>query len=114
MRKRFFILIMVLTLIGAAPLFSQGQEEEVSEDILFEEAQEFEWAWGDVVSVDAEAQTITVDYFDFDTDTEITGTFTVNADTRFEDVDALDKIRQGDSVSIDYSVTPDGDFIAAF
>ena len=71
-----------------------------------------QWAWGEVVSVDAAAKTITLKYLDYETDQEKNVVLSVDEKTTFENIKILDDIKVKDTLSIDYMAGPDGKNVA--
>ncbi len=71
-----------------------------------------QWTWGEVVSLDSTSKTITLKYLDYETDQEKDIVLTVNEKTTFENIKSFDEIKVKDTLSIDYTVAPDGKNIA--
>ena len=71
-----------------------------------------QWVWGEVVSLDTENKTILVKYLDYETDQEKEISKGVSDKTTYENIKSLDEIKPQDSVSIDYSVSPENMNIA--
>jgi len=71
-----------------------------------------QWAWGEVVSLDAAAKTITLKYLDYETDQEKDIILAADDKTVFENIKGFEDIKVKDALSVDYAVTPDGKNIA--
>ena len=71
-----------------------------------------QWVWGEVVNLDSTSKTITLKYLDYETDQEKDIVLTVNEKTTFENIKSFDEIKVKDTLSIDYTVAPDGKNIA--
>lgn len=69
---------------------------------------ETQWVWGEVVSVDNSSGQLTVKYIDYETDSEKDITISTSAETTYENATALADIKVKDTVSIDYTVSPEG------
>jgi hypothetical protein len=71
-----------------------------------------QWIWGEVVNLDAAGKTITLKYLDYETDQEKDIVLSVDEKTTFENIKSFDEIKVKDTLSIDYTVAPDGKNIA--
>ncbi|MBU0548236.1 MAG: hypothetical protein KJ710_00195 [Candidatus Omnitrophica bacterium] len=71
-----------------------------------------QWAWGEVVNLDNAGKTIILKYLDYETDQEKDIVLAVDEKTAFENVEGFDSIKVKDTLSIDYTVGPDGKNIA--
>jgi len=71
---------------------------------LFSQEEEYQWAWGEVVSVDAQNKLINIKYLDYESDTEKEMSFVIDEKTNFEGVNSLSDIKVNDTVSIDYII----------
>lgn len=101
----FIILNIVTTLVAfaeePAAVPAEQQAAPKSEN-------EMQWAWGEVTNLDAQAKTLTLKYLDYETDQEKDLVLTVDEKTTFENIKSLDEIKINDTLSIDYTVGPDG------
>ncbi len=73
---------------------------------------DIEWLWGEVITVDEAAKTIKVKYLDYETDQEKEIIVSVNEQTTYENVAALNQIHAGDTISVDYTLEAGGANIA--
>jgi hypothetical protein len=91
-----------------------GQEPTVTESAVPEVKTEsdVEWLWGEVVSVDAAKNEITVKYLDYETDQEKEMTLTADEKTAYENIKSIAEVKPKDTVSIDYTLNPEGKSIA--
>jgi len=71
---------------------------------LFSQEEEYQWVWGEVVSVDAQNKLINIKYLDYESDTEKEMSFVIDDKTNFEGVNSLSDIKVNDTVSIDYII----------
>jgi hypothetical protein len=71
-----------------------------------------QWTWGEVVSLDSAAKTVTLKYLDYETDQEKNIVLAIDEKTTFENIKSFDEIKVKDTLSIDYTVAPDGKNIA--
>ncbi|MFA6130456.1 MAG: hypothetical protein WC731_05705 [Candidatus Omnitrophota bacterium] len=67
-----------------------------------------QWTWGEVVNLDSAGKTITLKYLDYETDQEKDIVLGVDEKTAFENIKSFDEIKIKDTLSIDYTVGPDG------
>jgi hypothetical protein len=58
--------------------------------------------YGEVQAVNASTGSITVQYYDYDNDEEKTLEITVDKDTKLENVKAIDEMKKGDWVDVNY------------
>jgi len=70
-----------------------------------------QWLWGEVSSVDAVNNEIAVNYLDYETDNEKEIKVTLNDKTKYENVNSLGDIKLHDTVSVDYTISPEGKYI---
>ena len=73
---------------------------------------ETQWLWGEVVSVDAQMGEIKASYLDYETDNEKEILINVNDKTNFENVKSINDIKGSDTISVDYTLSPEGKNIA--
>lgn len=113
----FLGIIMFLILIGVNSGFSQ--ETAVSPEPVPPEAapesqaeSQTQWLWGEVVSVDTQKNELLVKYLDYETDQEKETGISVDDKTTYENIGSLLEIKPQDTVSIDYTVSPEGKNIA--
>lgn len=93
-----------------------NQQALFSEDTLIEggvitspqNEPEIQWVWGEVINTDAQNKAITVKYLDYETDQEKEIIINVNDKTTFENIKSIDEIKPKDTLSIDYTISPDG------
>lgn len=71
-----------------------------------------QWTWGEVVNLDNAGKAITLKYLDYETDQEKDIVLSVDEKTAFENIKGFDEIKVKDTLSIDYTVGPDGKNIA--
>jgi len=93
MMKRIYILYLLVVFI----FFMNGW-------VLSQEEEEFQWVWGEVISVDNANKSITIKYLDYETDTEKELSLIVDDKTKFEGVNSLAEIKVQDTISIDYII----------
>jgi phage-related protein len=67
-----------------------------------------DYAYGEVVSIDAASKMITVNEYDYEADKETTMSYAVADDVELENVSAISEIKPGDYVEIDYLLGNDG------
>jgi hypothetical protein len=109
---------VVFVLIFASCIFAEGENEEGlgSQQERIQSEQEgfldLGWAWGDVISLDLENAEATIRYLDYESGAEKVICLSVDGETTFENVEDLDQIKIGDSISVDYIVTTDAINIA--
>lgn len=91
--KNFFINLLIVSLFvfNSYPVFAEKTEE-------------FQWIWGEVISIDNSNKQINIKYLDYETDTEKEMTFFVDENTTYEGVNSLLEINPQDTVSIDYII----------
>lgn len=91
--NRFFeiLLVSVVTLLAcSASGLSQAQEAEI------------QYSWGTVKSLTSEQLAVTE--YNYENNQEISVTYTVDAETVFNNVQSISEIKVGDSVEIDFVV----------
>ncbi|MFA6349314.1 MAG: hypothetical protein WCY12_00100 [Candidatus Omnitrophota bacterium] len=108
MRRGFLILALAMAAFLAAALCI-AEEIQVS-PVSVEPAEQ--WLWGEVTLVKPGDRTITVKYADAETDKDMKMTFSVDDNTKFENVNSFDEIKPGDSVSFTYISAAEGKNIA--
>ena len=103
-----------LVFIGTGLAFSQQQNQPEQGGVAAEmqSEPEMQWAWGEVISVDAQRNEFTVKYLDYETDQEKQMTVNVDEKTTYENVKSLSDIKPQDTTGIDYIVTVEGRNIA--
>ena len=91
----------------------QNQEQAPAQPTVENKTEpEIQWLWGEVVSVDAQNNTLLVKYLDYETESEKELTIASDDKTTFENVQSLLEIKPADTVSIDYTISPEGKNIA--
>lgn len=98
-----FALIFVIAIFLPAISFSQ---EETAEEI--------EYSYGTVVRVDDAKKAIVIAEYDYDNDEEISVTYSIDPEIKFEEVSSLKEIEPGYYVDIEYVVGKDQKRIAKF
>lgn len=73
---------------------------------------DMQWLWGEVVSVDTQKNELSVKYLDYDTEQEKEIKVALDNKTTYENIKSIAEIKQNDTVSIDYIVSPEGKNIA--
>ena len=108
------IRILLFMLIAAFFVLSNGRTI-LAEDVMkggavpeSEKAENIQWVWGDVVSVDTQNKALKVKYLDYETDQDKELTVRMDDQTTFENVQSPDEIKVGDVVSVDYAVDVSG------
>lgn len=112
----FIILMVITTLIAYAqePVTVPADSASLSSDpqIAPKSINETQWAWGEVINLDAQAKTLTLKYLDYETDQEKDLVLTVDEKTTFENIKSFDEIKIKDTLSIDYVVDVSGKNVA--
>jgi len=117
-KKGAFLVVLVslgIILISLNSSFGQEQEKETIQGPPMQEIStepEMQWLWGEVVSVDPANSQVTVKYLDYDNDTEKEMVVNVDEKTGYENSKSIGDIKSGDTVSIDYVVSPEGKSVA--
>lgn len=101
----FFVLISFLILFNGLVLAQTPKPETPQAET---KAPETQWVWGEVVFVDNSSGQLMVKYIDYETDSEKDITISTSAETTYENAAALADIKAKDTVSIDYTVSPEG------
>lgn len=111
-RKGAFFLVFILLFLSASLAFCQEQTTETSSAAEIKGAQEPQWVWAEVLSLDPVKRQMTVKYLDYETDTE--KEIVINADdaATYENINSFDEIKPQDTLSIDYITTAQGKNIA--
>jgi hypothetical protein len=104
--------IVGLIIILNTGLILAQEENQAQQPAAEAPAEEVQWVWAEVVSVDQDAKTILVKYLDYDTDLEKELTVNVDEKTLFENAAVLSEIKPQDTLSIDYITSADGKNIA--
>lgn len=86
--KKFLAIVPVLAAFLFLPVLCSAQEEKI------------DYSWGVVVKVTP--QEVTVLEYDYDLDEEVEIVYKVGRDTEFRSMAALNDLKEGDSVEIDY------------
>jgi hypothetical protein len=73
---------------------------------------DIQWAWGEVITLDALNKALTIKYLDYETDQEKEINVTVDDKTSYENIKSIDELKPQDTVSVDYIVSPEGKNIA--
>ena len=100
-----FSTYFVPSLLAAEPAQPAAQEEKASAPEAAPAApaaDETEFSYGAVKSVDADQ--LVVSEYDYDSDKDVDVTYSAPAGTKFENVASLQEIKVGDSVDIDFLV----------
>lgn len=106
------LIAFFLVFINSGLAFSQEvavKEKAVKET---ETESEIQWIWAEVVSADTQKNEIAVKYFDYEIDEEKDIAITVDNKTTYENVKSITELKPGDTLSIDYVVSPEGKNIA--
>lgn len=111
--SRWLVTGMVLAVIlalcaGTEPVWSADEAEDMA--VAITEDYEVDWIWGDVVA--KTAASVTIQYLDYEDDIEKQMTIAVDDKTAYENIASLAEIQVGDTVSIDYTMQPNGDGMA--
>jgi hypothetical protein len=85
--------------------FSQEQAPADSEMKLEPDIQ---WLWGEVVSLDAAKGELSVKYLDYESDQEKEIMIATDSSTTYEGGKSFADIKPKDTLSIDYTLTPNG------
>ena len=105
-----------LIFISSGTVFSQEQaaqpkaSPEASIDMQNEP--DILWAWGEVVNLDTLNKAFTIRYLDYETDQEKEISINVDDKTNYENIKSIDELKPQDTVSVDYTVSPEGKNIA--
>lgn len=105
-------------IMNTNPLFSQDQviipdsTAQNNNASLQEQLPEVRWIWGEVVEVDAANNQLKLKYLDYESDTEKEILLTTDAKTSFENIKSVAEIKPLDNLSVDYTVTAEGNNIA--
>jgi hypothetical protein len=112
--KIILVLGLGVSLILTNAILAFSQEQTASEPAVSEARTESEtqWLWGEVVSVDILKNELVVKYLDYETDQEKEMTIAIDSKTTYENVKSAGDIKQLDTVSIDYIVSPEGKNLA--
>ena len=110
MRKHRVSLLIAGMVLAAAACFAQ---EAVKDQQPLSSAQEKEemapkWLWGEVIAIDAPGMKLQVRYADFETDTDQETALQVTPKTAIDGVAGFADIKVGDTISVDYSLSPEG------
>ena len=115
----FLILFIFSGLSFSQEIVKSTMENELQTDDFESGTLEFEaaepqtqWLWGEVVSLDVISHRILVKYLDYETDSEQDVSIYTETDTIYENVNTLEEINPGDTVSIDYVIAAEGKNIA--
>lgn len=101
-----------LIFISANLIFSQESIERGGAVPESQKEPDTQWLWGEVVTLDTQNKMISVKYLDYETDQEKEIIINTDDKTTFENVKAIDELKPKDTVSVDYTVGPDGKNIA--
>ena len=119
--KKFIVFFGFIILIVVSALFAFAEEPVVApkdvtvsadQQAVPKNANDTQWAWGEVTNVDLAAKTLTLKYLDYESDQEKDLVLTVDEKTTFENIKTLDDVKIKDTLSIDYVVAADGKNIA--
>jgi len=114
-----FIILMAVTAFivfaeepAAAPTDSASATTPVGQPAAPKSENETQWAWGEVINLDAPAKTLTLKHLDYETDQERDLVLTVDEKTVFENIKSLDEIKIKDTLIVDYLAGVNGRNIA--
>ncbi len=111
------IMALSISLIFLSSIIACAQEGNIilgPEDPREQDEPEVQWLWGEVLNVDPTYKQIRVRFLDFLNDTERELLLTVDDDTTYENISALEDIKLRDNLSIDYIATSDGLYMAKY
>ena len=86
-------------------IVSQGVES------YLEEIEDVQWLWGEIIEVSATDKTIMVRFLDYEADAEKDAVFSLNEESKFENVASINDVKPRDSAGVDYCVDESGKFI---
>lgn len=114
---KFWVLLVIVSLtisLNATAQTSTPQAEEIEKttQTLASNESDTQWLWGEVKSLDIPNNELTINYFDYETDSEKEMKINVNDKTKYENVNSLTDIKLNDTISVDYTLSPDGKYIA--
>ena len=93
MRKTGILLIAATLLVSLVGGISHGQEMEEMEEVT-------RYSYGTVISVTANQ--IVLSEYDVDTEESMRVTYTINAQTRFQNFESVDELEEYDDVEVEY------------
>ena len=100
MKKCLFLTVLVSAFVFLPFAHAVSAQNEVEDEGLNANEEDINYSYGVVVS-HSPAQIVLLEY-DYDRDEEIQVTYEVNADTKVENVESLDKLQKDDNVEIYY------------
>lgn len=106
------IAVIAVSFILVNAGLSFGQEQTKAAPAQETEEPELQFLWGEVVNLDLANKTILVKNLDYETDQERETPILVDEKTVFENFKSIEGLKQNDTVSVDYIITPDGKNIA--
>jgi hypothetical protein len=119
-KKFLFLFIAASLILTGSLLFAQDEAQAPAEPAASVDLEvggavppdsatpDTQWIFGEVVSIDLAAKSLTVKYLDYLAQQEKEISFSADEKTSFENIKSLEEVKVGDSLSIDYIVSPDG------
>ncbi len=96
----------------ATALMSAVSRAETIQDKAQAEEPQMQWVWGEIVSLDRQKKEMSIKYLDYEMDQEKEIAIDIDDTTTFENAQSLEDLKQGDTLSIDYTVSAGGKNIA--
>ncbi|MDD5166198.1 MAG: hypothetical protein PHQ57_02270 [Candidatus Omnitrophica bacterium] len=111
--SKSFLIALCLLFINLG-LASSQEDAAVKEKLVkaTEAEPEIQWVWAEVVSVNIEKNEVKIKYFNYETDEEKEIDIAVDNKTTYENIKSINELKIGDTLSIDYVVSPEGKDIA--
>lgn len=103
---RFLVVVSALVFLSVctAALCAQDMPESAAPaDTAAAAANDTQWVWAEVISLDNQNKTLTLKYLDYDSDQEKEIVVSVDDKTKFENVSSFDELKVKDNLSVDYS-----------
>lgn len=112
-RKTFpiFAITAFCLLASAGYVFSQ-EGAAPGEEAQARGEDEYQWVWGEVVSVNPRENEVLVSYVDYEADQEKQMTVSADENTKYENLGSISDIKPQDTISIDYVVSREGKNLA--
>lgn len=115
MKVKVTVILALLILTGTSILLSEDlpvpQEAASASTPKTGNDLNTQWAWGEVVNVDAQNKSVTIKYLDYELDQEKELSLTTDDSTTYDNIKSFGEIQPKDNLSIDY-VTVEGKNIA--
>ncbi|TRZ96213.1 hypothetical protein D4R78_01010 [bacterium] len=92
----------------------QGVDSENAEQNTVSESKagpEIQWLWGEVASVDPQNKKVIAKYLDYETDSEKEISLFADDQTTYENIKSLDELKTLNTISVDYGLGPDGQYL---